>query len=63
METTKFISLVEAMRLAQTEYFRTRSYSSLSKAKELERKVDRELPSVKRQENEKLPTQLELTFD
>ena len=63
MKTAQFINLVEEMRLAQSEYFRTRTYASLMKAKSLERQVDRELPSVKRQENENLPTQLELSFD
>lgn len=63
MKTAQFICLVENMRLAQNEYFQTRTYASLIKAKSLERQVDRELPSVKRQENENLPTQLELSFD
>ena len=63
MKNAQFISLVENMRLAQSEYFQTRTYASLMKAKSLERQVDRELPSIKRQENENLPTQLELSFD
>lgn len=63
MKTAQFFNLVENMRLAQSKYFQTRTYASLMKAKSLERQVDRELPSIKRQENENLPTQLELSFD
>jgi len=36
-----FIGLVKDMRAAQKDYFRTRSKQSLSKAKDLEAKVDR----------------------
>jgi hypothetical protein len=36
----KFIELVASMRTAQTEYFRTKSYDALKKAKELESQVD-----------------------
>jgi hypothetical protein len=36
----KFIKLVASMRTAQTEYFRTKSYDALRKAKDLEHQVD-----------------------
>lgn len=39
----EFACLVRSMRIAQRDYFRTRSTDSLKRAKELERKVDKEL--------------------
>ena len=38
-----FLDLVAQMRAAQRKYFRTRSTSVLSEAKELERRVDAEI--------------------
>ena len=40
MRANEFLSLVDEMRNAQREYFRERSYSSLTKAKALEKRVD-----------------------
>jgi hypothetical protein len=41
MTETDFRELVKKMRLAQKEYFRTRSQVVLGTAKELEKQVDR----------------------
>lgn len=41
MNYEKLIELVEQMREAQKSYFRDRSQQWLSKAKELERRVDK----------------------
>lgn len=38
-----FIKLVDSMRTAQKEYFKSRSAASLSKSKRLEREVDFEI--------------------
>ena len=40
MTTGEFADLGQNMRIAQKEYFRTRSQTSLEKSKELEKKVD-----------------------
>lgn len=40
MTTGEFADLVQNMRIAQKDYFRTRSQTSLEKSKELEKKVD-----------------------
>jgi len=59
MDTITFIRLVQEMRATQKEYFSTRSYSSLQKAKVLEKKVDTHIVEVIRELTEKTPTQLE----
>lgn len=46
MNTQEFYALVQDMRNAQKEYFRTRSKDVLNLSKELERKVDAELQSI-----------------
>jgi len=51
------------MRQTQREFFVTRRSNSLKKAKELERKVDRNLPIIKRMLSEKMPTQMVIDFD
>lgn len=43
---TEFRDLVEKMRHAQKEYFRTTSPAALSQAKSLEKQVDRELAKL-----------------
>ena len=40
-----FFNLVKAMREAQNEYFRTRSQQALTKARQLERRVDNYIKS------------------
>lgn len=42
-----FMKLVEDMRNAQKEYFRTRSRDVLEKSKQLERQVDAEIEKAK----------------
>jgi hypothetical protein len=49
----KFTETVEAMRLAQKEYFRDRSPQRLEVAKQLERLVDSE---IKRRKDAKQPS-------
>lgn len=63
MELENFVNLVAEMRHTQREYFATRSYATLKKSKQLEKRVD-ECVSIYR--NEKLnghSTQLELGFE
>ena len=43
----KFIKLVDQMRTAQKEYFKSRSGASLTKSKSLERQVDSEIANFK----------------
>lgn len=62
-DVLNFVQLVEIMRQTQREFFVTRSSNSLKKAKELERKVDRNLPIIKRMLSEKMPTQMVIEFD
>lgn len=62
-DVLNFVQLVEIMRQTQREFFITRSSNSLKKAKELERKVDRILPIIKRMLSEKMPTQMIIDFD
>lgn len=40
---TKLLELVDQMRAAQREYFKTRSPAAMDRAKKLEREVDRQL--------------------
>lgn len=42
----EFADLVQRMRNAQVEYFRTRSNNALSESKRLERRVDLELKAL-----------------
>ena len=42
----EFIILVEEMRSAQKEYFRTRSATSLNRSKQLEREVDTKIKEL-----------------
>lgn len=42
----EFADLVQRMRNAQVEYFRTRSNDALSESKRLERRVDLELKAL-----------------
>lgn len=47
MKPKEFFDQVATMRDAQREYFKTRSASSLAKAKRLEEVIDREILRVK----------------
>ncbi len=52
----EFVNLVQAMRMAQKTYFRTRSYDNLNKSKMLEAQVDREIKRITHPDNqEELP--------
>ena len=46
MTPENFFNLVRDMRLAQREYFRTRSLSVLTRAKALEKRVDDEIERI-----------------
>lgn len=62
MEFQQFVNLVAELRQTQREYFATRSYASLKKSKQLEKRVD-ECISIIRNELLNTPaTQLELGF-
>lgn len=62
MEFEQFVNLVAELRQTQREYFATRSYASLKKSKQLEKRVD-ECISIIRNELLNTPaTQLELGF-
>lgn len=52
METTEFYALVERMRNAQKEYFRTRDKGVLSMSKQLEREVDIEIKRAKQEDGQ-----------
>ena len=46
MKLEEFAALVNKMRQAQKEYFRTRSLSAIDSAKKLEREVDKALAHI-----------------
>jgi hypothetical protein len=47
MTTEQFVLLVEEMRQAQVDYFRTRDKDVLVKSKSLEKKVDKAITEMK----------------
>ncbi len=47
----KFMKLVEEMRTAQKDYFKSKQYHTLDKARGLERAVDLEIKNSKNQNN------------
>lgn len=49
MEIQNFVSLVEEMRTAQKEYFKTRSYTKLTESKSLEIAVDKAVREMKKE--------------
>lgn len=49
IETTKFVDLVENMRQAQKNYFKTRDKKQMTRAIILEDLVDKEIEAFKRQ--------------
>lgn len=52
MKLADFAYLVAAMREAQRDYFETRDRESLSRSKELERRVDQECQRIKSDQKE-----------
>lgn len=50
MTEPEFYKLVEEMRLAQIDYFRTRDKDCLSRSKSLERKVDKQIEEFKKKQ-------------
>lgn len=56
MEMTKFVNLVENMRQAQKNYFKTRDRKQMTRAIILEELVDKEIEELKSQK----PAQQEL---
>lgn len=61
MTAREFFNLVREMRETQRSYFLTRSKDLLSKSKELEREVDREIARVDKLLGEKTNPGLPLT--
>ena len=53
MTTGEFADLVQAMRDAQKEYFKTRSTAALNKSKELDKQVDTILEERSKREYER----------
>ena len=59
MTPKEFFSLVEKMREAQKEYFRSRLSSELSKSKRLEKEVDDEIKRVNEVIQQRISPQIE----
>lgn len=51
MTHTQFAALVERMRAAQKEYFKTRDKGALQESKALEKKVDAAIKAMKNNTN------------
>lgn len=63
MDARPFLNLVKELRNAQREYFFTRSYATLQKAKALEKRVDNQISIIEHTlANDKF-TQMEFSFD
>lgn len=63
LQFTQFLNLVDEMRKTQREYFATRSYASLKKSKQLEKRVDECIASIKRDNIQSKTFQLDFDFD
>lgn len=63
LQFTQFLNLVDEMRKTQREYFATRSYASLKKSKQLEKRVDECIASIKRDNIQPKTFQLDFDFD
>lgn len=63
MNTTEFVTLVEAMRNAQRDYFAMRTPVLLMQAKILERQVDDAITDLKKQSGNFGEEQLVFHFD
>lgn len=62
MEFQQFVNLVAELRQTQREYFATRSYASLKKSKQLEKRVDESISIIRSELLNTQATQLELGF-
>lgn len=62
MEFEQFVNLVAELRQTQREYFATRSYASLKKSKQLEKRVDECISIIRNELLNTQATQLELGF-
>lgn len=62
MEFQQFVNLVAELRQTQREYFATRSYASLKKSKQLEKRVDETISIIRNELLNTPATQLELGF-
>ena len=62
MEFQQFVNLVAELRQTQREYFATRSYASLKKSKQLEKRVDESISIIRNELLNTHATQLELGF-
>lgn len=62
MHFEQFVNLVVEMRQTQRDYFATRSYASLKKSKQLEKRVDESISIIKNELLNEKSTQLELNF-
>lgn len=60
MEFQQFVNLVAELRQTQREYFATRSYASLKKSKQLEKRVDESVSIIRNELLNTPATQLEL---
>lgn len=63
MEFQQFVNLVAELRQTQREYFATRSYASLKKSKQLEKRVDESISIIRNELLNTQATQLELGFN
>lgn len=63
MEFEQFVNLVAELRQTQREYFATRSYASLKKSKQLEKRVDECISIIRNELLNTQATQLELGFN
>ena len=63
MHFEQFVNLVAEMRQTQREYFATRSYASLKKSKQLEKRVDESISIIRSELLNTPATQLELSFN
>lgn len=62
MEFQQFVNLVAELRQTQREYFATRSYASLKKSKQLEKRVDESISIIRSELLNTQATQLEIGF-
>ena len=60
MDFQQFVNLVAELRNTQREYFATRSYASLKKSKQLEKRVDESISIIRNELLNTQATQLEL---
>lgn len=64
MNAEQFFRLVESMRNAQNNYFKTRITKYLNESKQLERQVDEEIERVNNTLRERnMPKQMEMQFE